>query len=264
MIKRIAMVDERRCVSCGACVKECPKGALSVKNGIHAFADPDLCVGCGKCAKICPADCIRVLDRPEPVPSVKAGTKRPRRWYDYLWIWTIIYFALGFFNIVFAWLGMIDFMVPVLIALFGGDKWFCNNLCGRGQLLTVLGEKKKLSRNRPAPGWISSKAFRYGFLVFFLTMFGNMLFQTWLVFSGAASLRQAVKLFWTFRVPWSFAYTPGLVPDWIAQYSFGFYSIMLTSTLIGLIVMALYRPRTWCSFCPMGTMTQLICRLKHR
>ena len=80
----------------------------------------------------------------------------------------------------------------------------------------------------------------------------------------AASLRQAVKLFWTFRVPWSFAYTPGLVPDWIAQYSFGFYSIMLTSTLIGLIVMALYRPRTWCSFCPMGTMTQLICRLKHR
>lgn len=34
----------------------------------------------------------------------------------------------------------------------------------------------------------------------FLAMFGNMLFQTYLVGAGAASLREAIKLFWTFRV----------------------------------------------------------------
>ena len=39
--------------------------------------------------------------------------------YDYLWIWTIIYFALGFFNILFAWLGMIDFLLPLGFALLG-------------------------------------------------------------------------------------------------------------------------------------------------
>ena len=39
---------------------------------------------------------------------------------------------------------------------------------------------------------------------------------------------------------------------------------MLTSTIIGLVVMALFQPRTWCSFCPMGTMTQTICKLKAR
>ncbi|MBE6909573.1 MAG: 4Fe-4S binding protein [Ruminococcaceae bacterium] len=38
---------------------------------------------------------------------------------------------------------------------------------------------------------------------------------------------------------------------------------MLTSTLIGLIVMALYRPRTWCTFCPMGSMTQMVCKAKQ-
>ena len=27
-------------------------------------------------------------------------------------------------------------------------------------------------------------------------------------------------------------------------------------------VMVLYKPRTWCAFCPMGTMTQGICKLK--
>lgn len=186
------------------------------------------------------------------------------RWYDYLWIWSILYFALGFFNIFFAWLGMIDFLVPIIIAIVGGNKWFCNNLCGRGQLFNLIGKKLKCSRNKPAPKWIASKWFRYGFLVFFLTMFGNMIFQTWLVGSGASSLKEAVKLFWTFRVPWSWAYSAGKVPDWIAQFSFGFYSLMLTSALIGLIVMALYKPRTWCTFCPMGTMTQSICKIRNK
>ena len=34
--------------------------------------------------------------------------------------------------------------------------------------------------------------------------------------------------------------------------------------LLGLIVMVLYKPRTWCAFCPMGTMTQSICKLKNK
>ena len=92
-------------------------------------------------------------------------------------------------------------------------------------------------------------------------MFGNMVFQTYLV---AASLREAIKLFWTFRVPWGWTYTAGTVTDWVAQFSFGFYSLMLTSLLLGLIVMVLYKPRTWCAFCPMGTMTQGICMLKNK
>lgn len=186
-----------------------------------------------------------------------------KKWYDYLWIWSILYFVLGFFNILFAWLGMIDFVVPLIFAIVGGNKGFCNRYCGRGQLLRKVGSDWKCSRNKPTPKWLSSKWFRYGFLIFFLTMFGNIIFQTYLVGAGATSLKEAIKLFWTFRVPWGWAYSAGMVPDWIAQFSFGFYSLMLTSTLIGLIVMALFKPRSWCTFCPMGTMTQTICRLKN-
>ena len=184
---------------------------------------------------------------------------KQKHWYDYLWIWTIVYFALGFFNILFAWLGMIDFLVPLFIALFGGSKAFCNRYCGRGQL---LGQCGGCSRKKPAPRWLASKWFRCGFLIFFLTMFGIMVFQTYLVAAGARSLREAIKLLWMFRVPWGWTYTAGTVSDWIAQYAFGFYSVMLTSTMIGLAVNVLYKPRTWCSFCPMGTMTQMICKLK--
>lgn len=88
-----------------------------------------------------------------------------------------------------------------------------------------------------------------------------MVFQTWLVASGGRSLREIVKLLWTICVPWGWAYTAGSVPDWVAQFSFGFYGLMLTSLLIGLVVMVLYKPRSWCAFCPMGTMTQTICKV---
>ena len=189
---------------------------------------------------------------------------KKKHWYNYLWIWTIIYFALGFFNILFAWLGMIDFLLPIIFAVFGGNKWFCNNICGRGQLLSKMGNQCKLSRKKQPPKWMSSIWFRYGFMIFFFVMFGNMLFQTYLVASGAENLKEVIKLFWTIKVPWGWTYTAGMVPAWIAKYSFGLYSLMLTSTLIGLIVMALYRPRTWCSFCPMGTLTQTICKIKNK
>ena len=187
--------------------------------------------------------------------------KQQKHWYDYLWIVTPIYLALGFFNILFAWLGMIFFCLPLFIAIFGGSKLYCNRYCDRGQFLSLLGGKLKLSANRPTPNWMRSKWFRYGFLVFFFAMFFQMLWVTYLVGSGAQNLSETVKLFWTFRLPWDWAYNGEAAP-WVAQFAFGFYSLMLTSNLIGWIVMALFKPRSWCVFCPMGTMTQLICKLR--
>ncbi len=187
-----------------------------------------------------------------------------KKWYDYLWIWSIAFFALGFFNILFAWLGMIDFLLPLLFAGIGGNKFFCNHLCGRGKLFQLLGTRGHCSRNKPTPKWVYSRWFRYGFLIFFLAMFGNMLFQTYLVAAGTNNLREVISLFWTFKIPFGWTYAPGIVPDWVAQFSFGFYSLMLTSLLLGLIFMFLYKPRSWCAFCPMGTMTQGICQLKQR
>lgn len=189
---------------------------------------------------------------------------KKKSWKDYLWIWPIIYFGMGFFNILFAWFGMIDFLVPLVIAIIGGNKAFCNTYCGRGQLFTLIGGRLGISLNKVTPAWLYSKWFRYGFLTFFMAMFGNMVFQTYLVGSGAGSLNEAIKLLWTFNVPWGWTYTAGIVPDWVAQYSFGFYGLMLTSVILGLVVMALFKPRTWCSFCPMGTMTQGICQLKAK
>lgn len=189
-------------------------------------------------------------------------SSKKKHWYDYLWIWSILFFALGFFNIMFAWLGMLDFLIPLIIAIFGGNKWFCNHLCGRGQLFGLLGNR--MSRKKPTPHWLASRTFRYIFLVFFMLMFINIIFQTYLVASGDSGLTESIKLLWTIRVPWGWTYSPGIFPDWAAQFAFGFYGLMLTSAIIGIVVMSLYRPRSWCAFCPMGTMTQSICKLKGK
>lgn len=185
-----------------------------------------------------------------------------KKWSDFLWIAELAYLALGLCNILFAWLGMLFFALPLLIAIFGGSKAYCNRFCGRGQLLGLLGNKLKLSRQAAPPKFLSSLWFRYGFLAFFMIMFGLMIYSTVKVFTGAP-LQETVTLLWMWKLPWQWAEV-GFVSPWIAQFAFGFFGVMLTSTILGLVTMVLFRPRSWCTYCPMGTMTQGICRLRHR
>ncbi len=187
-----------------------------------------------------------------------------KKWYDYLWIVSLTYLILGFVNILFAWLGLLCFFIPLFISVFQGTKGYCNRYCGRGQLFGLLGGRFGLSRNKDMPKWMKSKGFRYGFLVFFFSMFFLMLWNTYLVFAGVQDLKQVVTLLWTFKLPWHWAYHGTVFSPGVAQFAFGFYSVMLTSTVLGLITMVLFKPRSWCVYCPMGTMTQLICKAKNR
>lgn len=188
---------------------------------------------------------------------------KKKKWYEYMWLVSSVYLLLGIFNILFAWLGMLCFVIPLIISTIGGGKKYCNKYCGRGQLLEILGEKFKLSRNKPIPKWLRSKYFRYGFLIFFLTMFINMAINTYFVFSGTSSLKEVVTILWTFKLPWNFSDLSGVTP-WVSQFAFGFFSLMVTSTILGVVTMAMYKPRSWCVYCPMGTMTQGISIVKYK
>lgn len=65
MAKKIAVVNKDVCVACGACMKACPKGAISIYRGCYAVVDEAKCVGCGLCARTCPAGCIATKERSE-------------------------------------------------------------------------------------------------------------------------------------------------------------------------------------------------------
>ena len=112
-----------------------------------------------------------------------------KHWYDYLWIVSLTYLMLGFFNILFAWLGLLCFFIPLIISLTTGSKGYCNRYCGRGQLLGLLGGRFGLSRKKEIPKWMKQFWFRYGFLVFFFIMFFQMLWNTYLVFSGSLGFK---------------------------------------------------------------------------
>ena len=90
-----------------------------------------------------------------------------------------------------------------------------------------------------------------------------MLTTTYLVFNGTNNLKEVLTLMWTFKLPWHFYELTNVAP-WIAQFAFGFYSMMLTSTILGFVTMLLYKPKSWCVYCPMGTMTQGICIIKNK
>ena len=45
------------CVSCGACVSDCPVEAISEKDGKYSI-DPGICTDCGTCVGSCPTDAI--------------------------------------------------------------------------------------------------------------------------------------------------------------------------------------------------------------
>jgi ferredoxin len=53
----MAYVISDSCLSCGACVGECPVSAIS--EGDSQFEiDADACIDCGSCAGVCPAGAI--------------------------------------------------------------------------------------------------------------------------------------------------------------------------------------------------------------
>ncbi|MCL2049854.1 MAG: 4Fe-4S binding protein [Defluviitaleaceae bacterium] len=45
------------CVSCGACVDECPVSCISEGSPIYVI-NADACIDCGACAGTCPAEAI--------------------------------------------------------------------------------------------------------------------------------------------------------------------------------------------------------------
>ena len=54
------------------------------------------------------------------------GGSMKKRWYDYLWIASALYLVLGFFNILFAWLSLLCFSIPLRTSVIQGTKGYCN------------------------------------------------------------------------------------------------------------------------------------------
>ncbi|MDG5816256.1 4Fe-4S binding protein [Chitinispirillales bacterium ANBcel5] len=123
---------------------------------------------------------------------------------------------------------LIGYTVPVVmitgivVSVYKG-RYVCGNLCPRGAFYTVY--LSKLSKNKPIPPLLKNPVFRW-------SAFGLMMgfFAVRVIQSGG---------------------------NW---YSLGilFWTMCAVTTGIGIGTGILFKPRTWCAFCPMGTLQNAI------
>ena len=47
------------------------------------------------------------------------------------------------------------------------------------------------------------------------------------------------------------------ISPWITHLSYRFYSMMMTTTVLGFLLALIYKPRTWCTICPIATVSDV-------
>lgn len=145
---------------------------------------------------------------------------------QYAWL-ILILFSIG--GIIYPPVGIVAIicmLAPVVTAPFMGRRW-CGNFCPRGSLNDVI--LKKITLNKGIPKIFKTNGFKIGFLVLLMSAF---VVQLWMAWGN------------------------------IAAVGFVFVRMILITTIIDIILGIIYHQRTWCSFCPMGSMAGWIAKAK--
>lgn len=188
-----------------------------------------------------------------------------KRWTSKFYIITILFFALGFFNIIFAWLGFACMIIPFVLLAKDGKKTWCQSYCPRANLFTVLFQGRSLT-GRSTPKWLKNKNTKWVFLVYFSFNIFILIMSTLMVFRGRIDAMEKVRFMIAFQLPWNMPQLLNIdsLPSWAVHLSFRVYSMMFTTTVIGMILAWIYKPRTWCTVCPINTISDIaISKLKY-
>ncbi len=176
-----------------------------------------------------------------------------------LFIITILYFALGFVHIIFAITAIACMSIPFILLVTTKRKTWCHHYCPRASLTNQTGKIHGHWRKLPA-------MFTDGYLrKVLLWYFGlNLLFiigSTVRIATGAMEAMDYVRLFIAIPLPGPLPQIiqfPQQLPPWLIHLSYRFYSMMLSSTLLGIALSIVYRPRAWCAICPVGTLSNIL------
>lgn len=178
-------------------------------------------------------------------------------WIKYSYLFTISFFVLGIFNIVFALIGFICLIMPFVFVVKNKEKTWCKSYCPRSNLFNRVFAKIGLKCS--VPKWLINGKGKRIMLIYFLLNFSMICLSTLMVFLDKRDPLEKVKFLIAFQLPWNMPnlLDVGIMPDWVIHLGFRVYSMMFTTIIIGLLVGFLYRARTWCAICPMGTLSSM-------
>lgn len=143
-------------------------------------------------------------------------------WKKYSFLLLIAFIILGAFDLRIGIAAIICMVAPIIISISRGRFW-CGNLCPRGNFYDRI--VIKFSNKKKVPKLLKSIYFRASVVIFMFTIFGMGIYKNW-----------------------GNSYGIGLV----------IYRIIVITTIVGVILSLFFNHRTWCNFCPMGSIAALI------
>lgn len=148
-----------------------------------------------------------------------------KRWvpslFDWSWIVTVAWMAVANVWKPFGLFGFVCFLTPIAIALSGRGKMHCARVCPRGSLIQHIGQAVNLGL--PRPKLYAKRGFRVA---------------VWAVVMGAFITVLAV-----------------FAPQGVDALGNGILVFMEVMTVVAIANGVLFKPRTWCTICPMGFTT---------
>lgn len=154
---------------------------------------------------------------------------KQKSYLSWSWIFFISFMVLSIINIKFAILGFLCMGIPLYQALNGKGKIHCSHYCPRGSFLSKF--LNIISFNKNMPKILRSKLVKHILLIFM-------------------SLSFLIGLI--------------LTKGNLTAMSYLIFRMMFVSSLLGIILGFIYKPRSWCQVCPMGHATSLIKAYKEK
>lgn len=149
-------------------------------------------------------------------------------WKKYSYLILIFFIIAGLFDFRVGLVAIICMIGPIIISLYKGRFW-CGNICPRGSFYDNI--VSTFSNNKKVPPFLKSNYFRAIITIFMLSMFSLGISQNWGNLYGIG---------------------------------FVFYRLIVVTTMIGIILSLFYNHRTWCNFCPMGSIAAFISFFKNK
>lgn len=177
--------------------------------------------------------------------------------YNWLFMGTILFFTLGLVHITFSWLGVICMVTPFIMAIRTGKKPWCSQpYCPRAHFFIRF--LSRYSMNIKAPdGLFSEKTKQLVLRLFCINLFFAGM-STLMVYLGRIEPMLYVRFLMAFPMPFDLPQILNFnLPVFFIHVSYRLYSIMFTSTVVGLILGLIFKPRTWCVICPIQTLTTI-------
>lgn len=147
-------------------------------------------------------------------------------------------------------------VLPLILLVRDKRKTWCQGYCPRASLFIKCG-KVTSKYSYKVPIYFIKGNMKWIVLIYFGISLFIIVMSTVKVAQGSMVPMNYLRFLLAIPLPKEM---PQLlqfnnVAPWITHLSYRFYSMMMTTTFLGFILALIYKPRTWCTICPIATIS---------